>query len=105
MLYNIKPRQLRYDYASPLDISLRYHCYNQIVGEYSKYITKEEDYMSIERIAFEINYAGNNLLKDIFEQKKYNIDIAKLLKDKYGRMTYSELLGRFPENCFVNLEP
>ena len=61
--------------------------------------------MSIEKIAEEINYAQNDLIRNIFMYNTNYEDIPTLLHNKYGQMSYSQLLENFPYMTFVNLEP
>jgi hypothetical protein len=100
-----------YGYISPPEFNHpRVHSYDELVDTYRSIRNAENrDELSMEQIVEDLPFlARNSLIRQIYN--KYDsydgdIDVARLLFDKYGQMTYSQLLQNFPERIFVNLEP
>jgi len=103
--------QPRYGYTNRPEIVFNTHSYEELVHAYEEIRTVEHDQMSIFFIAQQIKYAENNFIRDIYnvyqqhDAARDHSHIPSLLHDKYGSMTYSQLLENFPERIFVNLEP
>ena len=83
-----------------------YYSYENYVDVYNEYITPDDGFMEINKIAEKINYAGNHCIQKIYgHDAEVSYDIPKLLNDKYENVTYRTLLQIFPHKIFVNLAP